>query len=116
MTSRWGFRVAMPPVGALCFYQVHFGRTVLPKRPLWVHLFYSVFYSVSELRRACFRQVRVAEVVLPPSALFRAGAFALPPCATKSHMCPLPHLGVSDFACPETPRLRQTITVPGLDL
>ena len=87
----------MLPVGALCFYQAHFGRTVLPKWPFWAHLFYSVFYSVSELRRACFRQARVARAVHPPGALFRAGAFALPPCAPKSHMRPLPHLGVSDF-------------------
>ena len=27
MTPRWGFGVAMLPVGALCFYQAHFGRT-----------------------------------------------------------------------------------------
>ena len=96
MTPKWGFGVAMLPVGTLCFYQAHFGRTVLPKWPLWAHLFYSVFYSVSELRRACFRQARVARAVLPPGALFRAGAFALPPSAPKSHMRLLPHFGVSD--------------------
>ena len=88
MTPKWGFGVAMLPVGASCFYQAPFGRTVLPKWPLWAHLFYSVFYSVSELRRACFRQARVARAVLPPSALFRAGALALPP---------IPHLGLSDL-------------------
>ena len=92
MTPRWGFGVAMLPVGALCIYQAHFGRTVLPKWPFWA-LFYSVFYSVSELRRACFRQARVARAVLPPGALFRARAIALPPCAPKSHTRPLPHLG-----------------------
>ena len=96
MTPKWDFGVAMLPVGALCLYQAHFGRIVLPKWPFWVHLFYSVFYSVSELRRVCFRQARVARAVLPPGALFRAGAFALPPCAPKSHMHPLPHLGVSE--------------------
>ena len=48
MTPKWGFGVAMLPVGALCFYQAHFGRTVLPKWPFWAHLFHSVFYSVSE--------------------------------------------------------------------
>ena len=47
---------------------------------------YSVFDSVSELRRACFRQERVARAVLPPAALFRAMAFALPICAPKSHL------------------------------
>ena len=99
MPPKWDFRVAMLPVGALCFYQAHFGRTVLPKWPFWAHLFYSVFYSVSELRRACFRQARVARAVLPPGALFRAGAFALLPCAPKSHMGPLPHLGVSEGFC-----------------
>ena len=56
------------------------------------------FYSVSELRRACFRQARVARAVLPPGALFRAGAFAFPPCTPRSHMCPLLHLGVSEFS------------------
>ena len=96
MTPKWDFGVAMLPVGALCFYQAHFGRTVFPKWPFWAHLFYSVFYSVSELRRACFRQACVAQAVLPPGALFRAGAFALPPCAPKSHMSPLPHLGASE--------------------
>ena len=85
----------MLPVGALCFYQAHFGRTVLPKWPLWAHLFYSVFYSVSEFGRACFRQARVAWAMLLPGALFRAGAFAFPPRAPKSHF-PLPHLGPSD--------------------
>ena len=86
----------MLPVGALYFYQAHFGRTVLPKWPFWAHLFYPVFYSVSELRRPYFRQARVARAVLPPGALFRAGAFALAPCASKSHMRPLPHLGLSE--------------------
>ena len=92
MTPKWGFRVAMRPVGALCFYQAHFGRTVLPKWPLWVYLFYSVFYSVSELRIACFRQAHVAGAVLPPGALFRTRAFALPP------LCPqFPHVPASTF-------------------
>ena len=97
VTPKWDFGVAMLPVGALCFYQAHFGPTVLPKWPFWANLFYSVFYSVSELRRACFRQARVARAVLSPGALFRAGAIAFPPCAPKSHMRPLPHLGVSDL-------------------
>ena len=34
---------------------------MLPKWPFWVHLFYSVLYGVSELRRACFRQEHVAQ-------------------------------------------------------
>ena len=105
LPSKWGFGVSMLPVGALCFYQAHFGRTVLPKWPLWAHLFYAVFYSVSKLRRACFRQARVARAVLPPGALFCAGAFAFPPCAPRSHMRPLPHLGVSDktYICSSKP-------------
>ena len=86
----------MLPVGALRFCQAHFGRTVLPKWPFWAHLFYAVFYSISELRRACFRQAHVARAVLLPGALFRARAFALPPCAPKSQLCPLPHLGLSE--------------------
>ena len=35
----------------VCFYQAHFGSAVLPKWPFWAHLFYSVFYSVSEFGR-----------------------------------------------------------------
>ena len=96
-TPKWGFGVAMLPVGALCFYQAHFGRTVLPKWPFWAHLFYSVFYSISEFGRACFRQARVAWAMLPPGALFRAGAFAFLPCAPKSHLHLLPHLGPSEI-------------------
>ena len=94
MTTQWGFGVAMLPLVELFFYQVHYVCAVLPKWPLRAHLFYSVFYSVPELRRACFRQARVAGAVLLPGALFHAGAFALPPCAPKSHMCPLPHLEI----------------------
>ena len=98
MTPKWGFGVAMLPVGALCFYQAHFGRTVLPKWPLWAHLFYSVVYSVSELRRTCFRQARVAREVRPPGYIVSCrGVSAFPPCAPPtSQMRPLPHLGVSD--------------------
>ena len=70
-----------------------FWTHMLPEWPRWAHLLYSVYYSVSDLRRGCFRQARVAQPVLLPSALFRAGAFALPPCAPKSHMCPLSHFG-----------------------
>ena len=69
MTPKWDFGAAMLPVGALRFYQAHFGRTLLPKWPFWVHLFYSVVYGVSELRRACFRHARVARTVLPPGRI-----------------------------------------------
>ena len=73
-TPKWGFGVAMLPVGALCLYQAHFGRTVLPKWPLWAHLFCSVFYWECKYLMYCI------------------------------------------FSCSEAPRLRQTVTVPGLDL
>ena len=82
------------------------GRIVLLPGAFWAHgtskmatlgaSLLPVFYRVSELRRACFRQARVARAVLPPGALLRAGAFALILCAPKSHMRPPPHLGVSD--------------------
>ena len=36
--------------------------------------------------------------MLPPGALFRARAFAFLPCAPKSHLHPLPHLGPSESA------------------
>ena len=84
MTPKWGFGVAMLPVGALRFYQAHFGRTMLPKWPLWAHLFYPVLYSVSELRRVCFRQARVAR-----AACFVQGPLPfLPPNPT----CGRPHI------------------------
>ena len=92
--SQVGFRGSNASGGCIVLLPGAFW--VLPKWPLWAHLFYSVFHSVSELRRACFRQARVARAVLPPGAMLRAGAFALPPCASKSHMRPLPHLGVSE--------------------
>ena len=101
-TPKWGFGVALLPAGALCFYQAHFGRTVLPKWPFWAHLFYSVFYSVSEFGRVCFRQARVAWAMLPPGALFRAGAFAFLPCAPKSHLYRLPHSGPKKPWQPQT--------------
>ena len=72
--------------------------------PLWAHPFYwvSVCYSVSELRKACFCQARVAQAVLPQSAVFHAGASAHPPCDPKSHIGTLPHLGFSDVSNPMT--------------
>ena len=88
MTPKWGFGVAMLLVGALlCFSQAHFGHTMLPKWPLWAHLFYSVFYSASELRRACFRQARVAQR--------RASARRIVSCRglCASSPCRLPFLG-----------------------
>ena len=45
MSPKWAFGIAMLPVGALCFYQAHVGRTVLPKWPIWAHLFCSAFYK-----------------------------------------------------------------------
>ena len=88
MTPKWGFGFAMLPVGALCFfYQVHFGRTVLPKWPLWVQLFHSVFYSVSELRRACFRR-RVSH----------EPCFHQAPCFVQGPLCPqIPHVPAPTF-------------------
>ena len=80
------------PVGALCFYQAHFGRTVLPEWPLWAHLLCSVFCSVSELRRACFRQARVA--------MRRASARRIFSCRglSASSLCPqIPHAPAPKF-------------------
>ena len=108
--SQVGFRGSNASGGRIVLLPVRnlVGRTVLPKCPLWAHLFYSVLYSVSELRRARFRQARVARAVLslPSGTLFRVGVFALPSCDPKSHMLPLPHLGVSDECYgPDFPRL-----------
>ena len=94
MSPERRFGVAMLPVAALYFYQAHAGRTLLPKWPNGVHLFYSVFYSVSKLRRACFRQVRATQVVLLPGALFHAEILCTASLCPKTHLCPLPQLGV----------------------
>ena len=85
----------MLPVGALCFYQAHFGHTMLPTWPLWVwvHLFCYVFHSVSELRRACFRQAHVAQAAHPPGA----SSFMRGLCA--SSLCPrIPHAPAPTFS------------------
>ena len=71
------------------------GRIVLLTRAFWMH---SAFKMATF--RAWFCQACVARSVLLPGALFRAGAFALPLCAPKSHMPPLPHAGVSDNIVP----------------
>ena len=69
MTPKCGFRVAMLLVGALCFYQEHFGRTVLSKWPLWAHLFYSVFCTACRMSRASAKRiVSCRGVALPPCA------------------------------------------------
>ena len=47
-------------------------------------------------RTSCASARSIAQAVLPPGALFHAEAFALPPCAPKSHLCPLPHLRFAD--------------------
>ena len=46
--------------------------------PIWAHLACSVFYSVPELRKVCFRQSRAI-------AHARHIDFTLPPCPPKSH-------------------------------
>ena len=67
------------------------GRIVLLPGAFWAHgasematLGASLLPCV--LQCSELSQARVARAVLPPGALFRAGAFALPPCASKSHM------------------------------
>ena len=71
-----GGRIVLLP-GAFwrtCFQNAHFGR-------ISSTLCFTVFRSLG--------------------ALLHAGAFALPPRAPKSHICPLPHLGLSELI-PET--------------
>ena len=96
MTPKWGFGVAVLPVGALCFYHAHFGRTCFQNGHfgrISSTLYFTVFRSLGGHASAR----RVAQAVLPSGALFRAGDFTLHPCAPKSHMCPLPHLGLSNL-------------------
>ena len=85
-----GFRGAMLLVGALCFYPAHFGRH-------FGRISSTLILQCLELRRTCFCQAHVARAVLPPGAMFRAWAFALPPCGPKSHMRPFPHLGYPEL-------------------
>ena len=66
MTPKWGFGVAMLPVGALCFYQAHFGRTCFQNSHfgrISSTLYFTVFRSLgghASARRVshepCFRQ------------------------------------------------------------
>ena len=66
MTLKWGFGVAMLPVGALCFYQAHFGRTCFQNGHfgrISSTLYFTVFWSLgghASARRVshgpCFRQ------------------------------------------------------------
>ena len=95
MTPKWGFgsnassgRIVLLP-GTFSAHGASKMATLGAALLVWI-------YSVSELRRACFRQARVAQAVLPPGALFQASASAFPLCAPKSHMCPLPHLASSE--------------------
>ena len=85
-----------------CLYQAHVGRTVLPKWPLWAHLFYSVF-TVLQNSGGYMLPPHVAQAVLLPDAWSLAETFALPLCTPKSHLCPLPHLGLSDLGRPDGP-------------
>ena len=85
MTPKWGFGVAMLPVGALCFYQAHFGRTVLPKWPLW-RISSTPYFTVSQSLAGHASARGVSHELL------RAGAFALPPCPQIPH-APAPTLG-----------------------
>ena len=84
------------------------GRIVLLPSAFWAHgaskmatLGASLLLCVSQCFRAYegmfLQQARVARAVLTPGALFRAGAFAFPPCAPRSHMRLLPHFRVSDI-------------------
>ena len=44
----------------LCFYLAHVGSIVLPRWTTQAHIFDLSFYCASELKKACFRQARVA--------------------------------------------------------
>ena len=44
--SKVGFGVAMLPVGALWFCLAHFGRTVLPKWPLWENFSSTLYFTI----------------------------------------------------------------------
>ena len=77
MTPKWGSNASA-------------GRMALLPGALWAHdaskmaiLGASRLLCLLQLRRACFRQARVAQAVLLPGTLFRVGAFALPPFASN---------------------------------
>ena len=87
--SQVGFRGSNASGGRIVLLPGAFRRTVLPKWPLWAHIFFTVFQSF----------------VLPPSACrtSRSSARRIVSCrgvcasslCPKSHMCPLPHVRVS---------------------
>ena len=83
MSPKWGFVVAMLPVGALYFYHAHVGRTMFPNWPFWAHFFYSVSNRFQSLRG----QTRVAQAVLLPGALFHAETFV-----SCRSLCACPHV------------------------
>ena len=64
MTPKPGFRAAMLPMGALCFYQAHFGRTMLPKWPLW---------RISSILYLTVLQSQIPRVPAPTYGAFREG-------------------------------------------
>ena len=97
MTSKWGFGVAILPVGALCLYQAHFGRAMLLQNGHFGRISSTLYFTVFPSLGGHASARRVTRAVLPPGALFHASAFTFPPFAPKSHLHPLPHLGVSDF-------------------
>ena len=68
---------------ARCFQVATLGASLLL-------LYFSMFQSL--LRRACFRQVCVAQPMLLPGTFFHANFLFVSP---KSHMCLLPHVGFS---------------------
>ena len=87
----------MPPVGALCFYQAHFGRT---SSTLCLTMFHSLGGHASARRVShklcfclahCFMQGCLRFLLVPP----------------KSHMCPLPPLGLSIIRHQSDPSTRQ---------
>ena len=90
-----GFLGSNAAAGRIVLLPGTFWAHVLPKWPLWAHLFYSIFYSVSELRRAWPGACRTSHA--SARRIVSCGGLALPPCAPKSHMCPLPHFYIWGF-------------------
>ena len=74
-----------------------FGRTVLPKWPLWAHLFYSRYSTVFQSLggRASARRVS-NEPCFRQAHCFMWGRLRFLSVLPKTHVCPLPHVGFLD--------------------
>ena len=69
MSPKWASGFVMLPVCASYFYWQHVGRIVLPKWPIWRHLFYPAFYCCFSAQEGMLPPGACRMSVLPPGVL-----------------------------------------------